>query len=67
MIYVGLGMNTLQKCSWGGTLDHGQALRDFLADGSHLSARDTKGCEGLITAAEVIEVLGDCPRQKSLG
>lgn len=52
-----------EKGRW---LDHGQAIRDLQADGSRLSAQDGECWEGLITAVEVIEVLGDGFKQNFL-
>lgn len=49
----------------GGTLDRGQVFWDFLPCGPRLSVRDIVCYEGSITTTQVIDVLGDCPRQKS--
>lgn len=51
----------------GGMLDHGQALWNLLVDGPRLSVRDAEWRKGSITAAEMIEVLSDCPLQRSPG
>lgn len=57
-------VNVFESC---GTLYNGKTLREFLADGLHLSAQDVKRSEGPITLAEITKVLGDCPRQNSPG